>query len=89
MVGPDGEIYSYENLRTQGWLDGHKPGVEMAVGWLRNEAIQLFTYGQDERAIALRKMAERMEVELVKIVDERAKEHRTAYPEMVVGKDTP
>jgi len=65
LTGPDGEAYSYENIRTQSWLDGHRPGIEMAVGWLKNQAISLFIFGNDERAKEMRELAEKMEAELV------------------------
>ena len=86
LTGPDGEAYSYENIRTQSWLDGHRPGIEMAVGWLKNQAISLFIFGNDERANEMRELAEKMEAELVKVADDRANEHRAAYPEEIQRK---
>ena len=80
----DGVPYSYENIRTQGWLDGHRPGIEMAAGWFRERAVELFRSGLDERARDLRQLAERMEKELGSKVEIRANEHRTDHPEMLV-----
>lgn len=87
LVTSDGVPYSYENIRTQGWLDGHRPGIEMAAGWFRERAVELFRCGLDERARELRQLAETMEKELYTKVDLRSAEHRTDHPEMLVVLD--
>lgn len=84
LLDPESVPYSYDNIRTQGWLDGHRPGIEMSVGWLKERSVEFFRCGLDERARDLRQLAERMEKELVGKVVETALEHRKNHPESLV-----
>lgn len=85
----DGVPYSYENIRTQGWLDGHKRGLEFAAGWLRERAVELFRCGLDEKAKELRELATKMETTLGAEFDQQSSRHRTEHPEMMVVLDPP
>lgn len=33
--------YSFENIRTQGWLNGHASGLSVAVEWIKERAVVL------------------------------------------------
>lgn len=61
----DGTLYDLDNLSTQRWLEGHVPGAETAAGWLRQQAVKLFEAGDDEQAVFLRDMANKMLVDLI------------------------
>lgn len=72
--------YSYDNLRTQGWLDGHASGLDAAAEFLRERAVRMFRDGKDEEATRLRRLAEEMVKELRPQMEERSKEHAKSYP---------
>lgn len=52
--------YSFDNIRMQGWLDGHAPGLSAAATWIKERAVVLFREGKDEAARDLRRLAEDM-----------------------------
>lgn len=80
LTGDDGARYSLDNIRTQGWLNGHYGGLDDAVNWLREQAVALFRDGKDEQAVALRKLAERMGAALQPKMRLRAEEHERDFP---------
>jgi len=79
--------YSYDNMRTQGWLDGHVSGLEAAVAWLRERAIELFRKGSDEEATRLRKLSEEMLKELGPRMEASAKRHEKDHPIVITDED--
>lgn len=72
--------YSYDNLKTQGWLNGHASGLEAAAEWLGERAVKLFRDGKDDEATRLRRMAEDMVKELRPQMEARAKTHEKEFP---------
>lgn len=80
-----GVRYSYDNLKTQGWLNGHASGLDVAAEFLRERAVKLFRDGKDEEATRLRRLAEEMVKELRPQMEERSKEHARNYPILVEG----
>jgi len=85
MTGDDGVRYSYENLKTQGWLEGHESGLDAAVGFLRERATRLFASRQDDEAIRTRDLADELIGELLEGMRRRATEHARDYPVVVGG----
>ena len=79
----NGVLYSYDNIRTQSWLDGHEPGIEQAAGFLLERSKELFALGQDSDAIFLRKLSKELK-EMAKAARAHAKKHQEAYPEIVI-----
>lgn len=79
--------YSYDNLRTQGWLDGHASGLDEAAKWLRERAVTLFGAGRDEEATRMRKLSEDMVKELQPRMEARAKRHEKEFPIVITAED--
>jgi hypothetical protein len=75
-----GVRHSYDNLRTQGWLDGHASGLDAAAEFLRERAVKLFRDGKDDEAVQLRRLAGEMVKELRPQMEERSKEHAKTHP---------
>ncbi len=80
LTDEDGVRYSYDNLRTQGWLDGHMSGLDIAAEFLRERAVKLFRDGKDDEATRLRRLAEEMAKELSPQMEKRSKEHARNNP---------
>jgi len=76
----DGNRYSYDNLSTQKWLDGHRPGALAVVAWLREKAVDLFRQGKDDAAVQLRKLAEDATKEVIPKLEAQASEHLVEFP---------
>lgn len=72
--------YSYDNLRTQGWLDGHISGLNAAAEYLRELAVTLFRDGKDDKAVYLRRMADDMVNALRPQMEKRSKDHAKECP---------
>lgn len=89
MKDRDGNSYSYDNIRTQGWLDGHLPGLNLAVGWLKRQAIKLFEQGKDEEAIGMRKLADQMLADIAPDLQSRCNDHQKNHPDLLSAKDEP
>ena len=72
--------YSFDNIRTQGWLNGHAAGLSSAVEWLKERAVVLFREGKDESARDLRRLADDMDRALRTVMEQRAKRHEREFP---------
>lgn len=81
----EGNTYSFDNIMTQGWLEGHRPGLERAATYLRDQAVEEFKRGNDNAARALRDLANKMETTLGKEMDDRAAQHAKDYPDAKPG----
>lgn len=79
----DGDIWDIGNLKAGEWLEGHGPGVAMAMGWLKNKATALFERGKYEEAKAMREMAQEMNVDLQAQLKERVDLHWENHPAIV------
>ncbi len=77
------ERYSYDNICTQHWLEGHAPGLEAGAAWLREKAVELFREGKDSEATAMRRLAEQMLKALKPEMEARAERHGKEHPEVV------
>jgi hypothetical protein len=82
-----GVRYSYENLRTQGWLDGHASGLESAADFLLDRAVKLFRDGKDDEAVRLRRLAEEMVKDLRPQMERNSEAHVQNHP--IVIEDEP
>ncbi len=72
--------YSFDNLSTQKWLEGHSAGLDACVEWLNQEALKLFGQRKTNEALAMQKLADLMRDSLRPAMVERAKEHAKEYP---------
>lgn len=72
--------YSYDNIRTQGWLNGHVEGLRCAVTFLREKAAVLFQQEKDEEAVRMRNLATEMLRVLEPQMELRAKDHEKQHP---------
>jgi hypothetical protein len=84
LTDAEGIRYSYDNLRTQGRLDGHASGLDAAVEFLQEHSVKLFRAGKDDEATRLRRFAEEMAKELRPGMEKRAREHAKDHP-IVLG----
>lgn len=80
LIDKEGDHYSFSNIRTQGWLNGHSAGLDMAVEWLKERAVTLFRDGKDEAATNLRKLALDMDRALRPVMEQRARRHDGEHP---------
>jgi hypothetical protein len=80
LTDEDNVRYSYDNLKTQGWLDGHVSGLNAAAEYLRELAVALFRDGKDDKATYLRRMAEDMVAALRPQMEKRSKDHAKEFP---------
>jgi hypothetical protein len=79
----DGARYSFDKIRTQGYLNGHAAGLDAAVDWLKERAVTLFRDGKDEAATSLRKLADDMKRALRPVMEERAKRYEREFPYVI------
>lgn len=77
--------YSYDNLKTQGWLEGHTNGLDAAAEYLRERAVKLFRDGKDAEATRLRSLADDMVKELRPQMEKRATDHAKIHPIIIKG----
>jgi hypothetical protein len=80
LKAPDGSRYSMDNLATQKWLNGHIPGAEQAIGWLKEEAVSLFRQGDTIKAIYLQGLAKRLADEVLPGLIKNREIHERDYP---------
>jgi hypothetical protein len=83
----EGVRYSYSNLKTQGWLNGHSSGLDKSVEWLLERAATLFRERKHEEAVKLQRLADDMAKELRGPMELRAKEHEREFPVIVPDND--
>jgi hypothetical protein len=84
----EGNTYSFDNLATQKWLEGHAAGAEIVAGYILERASKSFSEGRDTEAITLRKLSETIRTTHVKKMTERAREHAEKYPYEIKDNDT-
>jgi hypothetical protein len=87
MTDDEGRKYSYENLKTQGWLEGHSSGLDAAANYLKDLAVELFKSGKDTEAMAMRKLAEKMVQDLEPDMRKRAIAHEHNFPADVTDQE--
>jgi hypothetical protein len=74
-----GDVYSFDNILTQGWLRGHSGGLDQCVGWLHEKAIELFKRGERTEAGRMQDLANEMKGALEPRMRERAREHEEQH----------
>lgn len=79
----EGNKYSYDNLKTQGWLEGHYCGLDCAVKTIADKAVDFFREGKHDKAIEYQKLAKEIKELLEPEMRRRAKEHEEQYPAQV------
>lgn len=85
LKGDDGVLYSYDCIRGLNFLQGHAPGVRVAVNFLLERSKQLFGAGKDEEAKLLRRLSQELEEEARK-AEAKASEYDRENP-MVVSEE--
>jgi hypothetical protein len=79
--------YSYDNIKTQGYLEGHEAGLDQVVSWLQDRAVALFRDEKDDQAVALRRLAKDLDRELRPVMREHATRHERDFPDAVQDED--
>jgi hypothetical protein len=87
LTDEDGTKYSYENIKTQGWLIGHTSGLDAAINYLKDRAVELFRDGKDDAAIGCRRLAEAMDKALRPDMERNSKRHEKEFPAIVVEEE--
>ena len=87
LTDENGARYSFANIKTQGFLNGHTSGLDAAVDWLKERAVSLFRDGKDEAATSLRKLAEDMKHALRPAMEQRARRHEREFPYVIENDD--
>jgi hypothetical protein len=80
LKAPDGTRYSFDNLASQKWLDGHVPGAECVAGWLSELGVTAWRNGDDKRALLLRELAAKVRSEIVPELQRAAAAHEKDHP---------
>lgn len=83
VTDDEGTKYSLDNARTQGWLDGHAIGLDVAADYLRERSVKLFREGKDDEAVRLRRLADEMVKELRPKMEERSSGHFKEFPVVI------
>jgi hypothetical protein len=79
----EGVRYSYENIMTQGWLEGHAPGAEFIAGIINVRAQKCFSEGNDKDAFLLRSLAREILDLHVPTMKLKAEQNAKQHPEIV------
>jgi hypothetical protein len=87
LTDDEGTRYCYENIKTQGWLAGHTSGLDAAVNFLKDRAVELFKAGKDSEATQLRKLADEMQCKLEPNMKARARRHEDEFPAIVLPEE--
>lgn len=76
----EGNRYSFDNLSTQKWLEGHYRGLDDCADWLNSEATLLFGKRKTQEAVELQALADRMRASLRPEMVKRADVHAQEFP---------
>lgn len=69
----------FDSEVTQGWLSGHAAGVEAAVAWLKQQAMEAFGKKDDKRAYQLRDVADDLVRYVIPDLQVAAEKHKVDY----------
>lgn len=83
LTDENGVKYSYNNLTTQSWLDGHTGGTTESAGFLHQKALDLFKSGKHQEATAMQKLGDELLATVRPKQETRAEEHKKNYPAIV------
>lgn len=87
LTDEDGNRYSYERIKTQGWLNGHVLGAEAIVDWLKNKAVDMFKAGRHDEAAKMQLLAVEAAKAVIPKLRNDAEVNGRAYPEMMTDKE--
>jgi len=87
LTDSEGDRYSYDNIRTLGFLVGHMSGLDAAVDFLKKRAVALFSNGKDEEAKTLRNLADEMKRELRPGMEANVDRHEKDHPACIDDED--
>jgi hypothetical protein len=76
-----GVQYSYDNIKTQGYLEGQTRGAELVCGFIRKQAAEAFGDKHDEKAHLLRNLVNEIDSGLIRGLREAAEKHSASNPE--------
>lgn len=80
-----GNVYCYETLYTQAWLEGHAPGIDRVAKHILNMASECFARGDDHRAHMLRELSQHVGLSMQAAAITEANEHEKNHPVVVRG----
>ena len=78
-----GARYSYDNIKNQGWLDGHMGGTDQVIAFINAKAVSLFSQRKHEAAREMQNLGDEILRDVRSAQETRAKEHRKEYPEIL------
>ena len=87
LTDSEGNQYSFNNLATQKWLEGKKPGAEAAASYLVVKATELFVAGKHAQAIEMQYLAKEMFESVAEAFTKQAQEHAKDHP-FLIPKET-
>jgi hypothetical protein len=76
-----GVRHSYDNIKTQGFLEGHAPGARAVISFIKEKATKAFVEDNDKEAMLLRSLAKEIENRLVQPMLNRATVNKVDHPE--------
>ncbi len=85
----DGNAWSFDNIKTQGWLDGRAACLDTVDSWLKNRAVELFKAGKDSEAVAMRTLAYDIVKALEPELRQAARNHERDFPAQISKDKTP
>jgi ribosomal protein S26 len=77
----EGQTYSYDNIKTQGWVDGHVAGAQCVAAFLREKAVAAFSAKKDVEAKLFRELADEVIAAVVPDLQRKAEQHMKRHPE--------
>lgn len=84
---PEGNIWSFENIKTQGYLDGHLGGLERCIQFLEQKSVELFKRRKHQAAISLQEIAVEMSGALNAEMRDACAKHMRQHPEKLRDHD--
>lgn len=83
LTDEDSVKYSYDNIKTQGWLNGQPSGAEQLCEWLINKSVEMFKDGRIDDATKLRALALEAKSKVVPALKANAERHKKEHPEQI------
>jgi hypothetical protein len=80
LTDEDGNRYSFDNLATQKWLDGHAQGARIACNRLRDKAAEMFRAERHREAVEIQNLATSIEATLIPELEKQAAVHKNTHP---------
>lgn len=80
-----GNVYSYDAIKINGYLEGHAVGLDAGIGYLARAAAEAFTRGDDDSAVKLRRLATEIKEQVRPKLVTAYEEHKARYPDMLTA----